>query len=42
MNLKVNFSLLLIAFFFLNSGMIAQTNSRNDVYVDEDGSYAMG
>ncbi|MCB7480728.1 cellulase family glycosylhydrolase [Christiangramia sediminis] len=42
MNLKVNFSLILIALLLLTSGMIAQSGLKNDVYVDEEGVMRWG
>jgi len=42
MNLKVNFSLILIALLLLTSGMIAQSGAKNDVYVDEEGVMRWG
>ena len=42
MTLKVNFSLILIAFLFLTLGMIAQTSPKKDVYVDKEGVMRWG
>ncbi len=40
--LKFNFRLIFIAFTFLSSGMIAQNNSKSDVYVDKEGVMRWG
>ncbi|WP_049792105.1 hypothetical protein [Christiangramia forsetii] len=41
-NLKVNFRYLFIAFLFFSSGMIAQNDAKEDVYVDEEGIMRWG
>ncbi|WP_089662979.1 cellulase family glycosylhydrolase [Christiangramia echinicola] len=42
MNLKLNFSLLIMGFILINSVVIAQNTTRKDVFVDEDGVMRWG